>query len=85
MAMETKSPALENQLLASLRGETLQRLKPNLHLVSLESGRMLYSPDDTVEFVYFPRQGCMVSLLALTEDGETAEVGVTGYEGVVGI
>ena len=27
----------------------------------------------------------MVSLLALTEDGDTAEVGVTGYEGVVGI
>jgi len=27
----------------------------------------------------------MVSLLALTEDGDTAEVGVTGYEGVIGV
>jgi len=27
----------------------------------------------------------MVSLLAITEDGDTAEVGVTGYEGVIAI
>jgi CRP-like cAMP-binding protein len=41
--------------------------------------------DDVVPFAYFPRKGCMISLLAVTEDGDTAEVGVTGFEGVVAI
>ena len=75
----------ENQLLASLPDETLKRLKPTLQLVKLEHGKIVYHVDDKVEFAYFPRKGCMISLLAVTEEGDTAEVGVTGYEGAIGI
>ena len=85
MAKEPQPVDVENQLLASLPGESLKRLKPHLQLVNLVSGHNLYTVDDRVEFAFFPRKGCMVSMLALTEDGDTAEVGVTGYEGVIGI
>jgi CRP-like cAMP-binding protein len=85
MATETRPAELENQLLASLPDESLKRLQPHLELVHLESGKTLYTIDDKIPFAYFPKKGCMVSLLALTEDGETAEVGVTGFEGVIGI
>src|SRR5436305_14386619 len=63
----------ENQLLASMSAETLKRLKPQLSLVHLESGKVLYGVDDKIEFVYFPRRGAMVSLLAVTEEGDTVE------------
>src|SRR6267154_590514 len=85
MATEIRPAEIENQLLASLSEESLKRLKPHLQIVHLDHGQMLYRPDESVTFAFFPRKGCMVSLLAVTEDGDTAEVGVTGYEGVVGI
>jgi CRP-like cAMP-binding protein len=84
MATDTRD-GIQNQLLESLPEETLKRLKPHLQSVHLESGRIVYTVDDEVPFAYFPKKGCMVSMLALTEDGDTAEVGVTGFEGVIGI
>jgi CRP-like cAMP-binding protein len=85
MATQTRSPVNENQLLGSLPDETMRRLRGHLQHVDLESGLVLYSIDDPVPFAYFPQRGCMVSQIALTEDGDSAEVGVTGYEGVIGI
>jgi CRP-like cAMP-binding protein len=85
MATDMRSPEVQNQLLQSLPDETLRRLRPHLQSVYLESGKVLYSVDDDVPYAYFPQRGCMISLLAATEDGDTAEVGVTGFEGVVGI
>lgn len=85
MTPEVQRQPEENQLLSSLPDETLKRLQPHMQLVHLEHGRVIYRVDDKVEFAYFPRKGCMVSLLAVTEDGDTAEVGVTGSEGVIGV
>src|SRR5690349_18663997 len=85
MPTEMRSPDLQNQLLASLPEESLRRLRPLLQRVRLESGISIYGVDDPVPFAFFPIHGCMISLLANTEDGDTAEVGVTGYEGAVGI
>jgi len=85
MAPPSKDGSLENELLASLSAETLKRLKPQLSPARLDWGKVLYGVDDQIEFAYFPRRGTMVSLLAVTEEGDTAEVGVTGHEGVVGV
>jgi len=85
MPTEMRSPDLQNQLLASLPEESLRRLRPLLQRVRLESGLTIYGVDDPVQFAFFPMHGCMISLLANTEDGDTAEVGVTGSEGGVGI
>jgi CRP-like cAMP-binding protein len=85
MPNDARSPESQNQLLESLPDETLKRLRPHLQKVHLDLGKTLYHVDDPVEYIYFPLHGTMVSLLAISEDGDTAEVGVTGYEGVVGI
>lgn len=47
-------------------------------------GMQLSSPNEVVEFVYFPVAG-LVSIDALTGSGESVEVGVIGREGVAGV
>jgi CRP-like cAMP-binding protein len=74
----------ENRLLAALPQEEYQRLLPHLELVRLTQGRILYAPGDTIRYAYFLRGG-MVSLLSITQDGRTLEVGIIGNEGLVGI
>lgn len=59
-------------------------LQPYLEPVSLAPGVILYQAGDTIRHVYFPNNG-MVSLLSVTEQGQTVEVGFTGYEGMVGL
>ena len=83
--MATLPRQMQNQLLEALPAETLKRLRPALQPVRLESGAVTYTVDDEVRHAYFPKRGCMVSLLAVTEDGDTAEVGVVGHEGAVGL
>jgi len=52
--------------------------------VRLTPGKILYDVGDTVRHAYFPRGG-MISLLSITEDGRTVEVGMVGNEGMIGL
>ncbi len=74
----------ENRLLASLDTVELERLRPHLELVSLTLGQVIYESGGHITHVYFLTDS-IISLLYLMENGATAEIGVTGYEGVVGI
>lgn len=80
---ETHTP-LQNTLLAALPAEVQQRLFPYLKLEYLPLGDVLYESGQTVSKVYFPIDA-IVSLLYMTESGASAEIGMVGYEGVVGI
>jgi CRP-like cAMP-binding protein len=51
--------------------------------VTLASGDILYEAGDRIAEFYFLDSG-MTSLLSTTEDGSTIEVGMVGYEGLVG-
>lgn len=73
-----------NHLLAALPAEVLQRLLPNLELVPLPLGKVLYESGDTLRHVYFPID-CIVSLLYVMENGSSAEISVVGKEGIIGI
>lgn len=73
-----------NYLLAALPSEVLERLRPNLELVSLPLGKVLYESGDTLRHVYFPVD-CIVSLLYVMENGASAEISVVGREGIIGI
>lgn len=86
MMQNPNQPAnpLENRLLAALPEASLERLQPHLELVSLKLGQVLYEAGGRMTHVYFPTNS-IISLLYLMENGATAEIGVTGYEGVVGI
>jgi CRP-like cAMP-binding protein len=57
---------------------------PNLELVALPLGKVLYESGDTLRHVYFPVD-CIVSLLYVMEDGASAEISVVGKEGIIGI
>lgn len=75
---------VENRLLAALPAQEYSRLLPNLETVSLELKQLLYTPGETIEYVYFPNHG-IVSLLVILEGSIAAEVGVVGIEGMVGL
>jgi CRP-like cAMP-binding protein len=75
---------VENRLLAALPMIELERLRLHLELVSFTLGQVIYEAGGHMTHVYFPTD-CIISLLYLMENGATAEIGVTGYEGVVGI
>ncbi len=74
----------DNLLLAALPEEDWQRLQPNLHLVDMPLGQVLYEPNGPMEYVYFPVDA-IVSLLCYTEDGGSAEIAIVGNEGIVGV
>ena len=80
----TKREALLNRLLAGVSGEELARLLPNLELVQLKLGDVIYESGERMGDVYFPTTG-IISLLYIMENGSSAEIGVVGNDGMVGI
>ena len=77
-------PLFKNRLLAALPETELNFLKPHFEPVSFPPGTILYQSGDDIRHTYFPGSG-MVSLLSVTEQGQTVEVGFTGFEGMVGL
>jgi CRP-like cAMP-binding protein len=76
--------ALKNHLLAALPPDEFERISGNLHPVSLKLGHVLHETGDKMNYVYFPTTAIM-SLLYIMENGSTAEIGVVGNDGVLGI
>ncbi|MEJ2680914.1 MAG: Crp/Fnr family transcriptional regulator [Gammaproteobacteria bacterium] len=73
----------KNYLLDALPEYVQKRLLPNLELVKLPRGMVLYEPGDTLKSVYFPTN-CILSMLYVMEDGASAEISVVGNEGMLG-
>jgi CRP-like cAMP-binding protein len=73
-----------NHLLAAVPAEELARLKTDLQPVSLELGEVVYESGEELEFIYFPTTA-IISLLYIMENGSTAEIGMAGNDGLVGI
>ena len=77
------SPA-QNHLLAALPAPEFDRLLPHLELVAMPLGEALYESGGKLQHVYFPTSS-IVSLLYVLENGASAEIAITGNEGLVGI
>ena len=73
-----------NRLLAALPEKNYQALLPLLERVELPLGMALYESGAKQAHVYFPTSS-IVSLLYVLEDGASAEIAITGNEGLVGI
>jgi CRP-like cAMP-binding protein len=73
-----------NHLLASLPHESLERLQANLEPMTFALGEVVYESGAHMRHVYFPTTS-HISLLYTMIDGSTAEMGLVGNEGVVGI
>ena len=76
--------AKTNRLFAALPEEDYARLSHALELIELSANQFLYDFGDEIPYLYFPVTG-IVSLLYTTETGATAEMGMVGRCGVVGI
>jgi CRP-like cAMP-binding protein len=74
----------DNRLLATLPEEDYQALLPFLESVNLPLGSAVYESGGAQGYVYFPTSS-IVSLLYVLADGASAEIAVTGSEGLVGI
>ena len=77
-------PPTRNQILGMLPATDYHRLLPHLHMVELELGHSLYESGGALEHVYFPVEG-IVSLLYVTQGGNSAELAVVGSEGMIGV
>ena len=75
---------VENLLLAALPRDEFERLVPQLQQVSFSLGEVVYEFGGQLDYVFFPTNS-IVSLLYTMENGTSAEMGLTGNDGVVGI
>jgi CRP-like cAMP-binding protein len=74
----------QNALLAALSAAECARLAKDLELVPLALGQILYDSGQTMSHAYFPTD-CIVSLLYVMKNGESAEIAIVGNEGMIGI
>jgi CRP-like cAMP-binding protein len=74
----------QNHLLAALPVADYARLLPDLELIPMPLGWVVYEPGGQIGYLYFPTTS-IVSLLYVMENGASAEIAITGNEGLVGI
>jgi CRP-like cAMP-binding protein len=83
---ERRNPAgksIRNTVLLSTSDSDFSLLRPHLEYVDLPSHLVLHEPGK-MEFAYFPNRG-FISLVVVMKDGRTAEAGMVGNEGFIGI
>src|SRR5476651_2052921 len=74
----------QNHLLAALPAADYARLLPDLELTPMPLGWAVYESGGKLGYLYFPTTS-IVSLLYVMESGASAEIAITGNEGLVGI
>lgn len=78
----TQTPA--NRLLALLPSSDRVRLRPHLKPFALAYRQSLYRANKPIEYIYFIESG-VGSLVNTMRNGDAAEVGTIGNEGLVGL
>ena len=84
MALPTTPNPRQNHLLNALPAAEWARIEPQLELVPMTLGEVLYESGISLRHVYFPTDS-IVSLLYVMENGSSAEIAVVGNEGMVGV
>lgn len=80
----TQTAALRNRILIGLPREQYEGLFSNLTKRRLNTHQILYDAGDDIRCAYFINDG-MASLMSISPDGNSIEVGNVGNEGIVGI
>lgn len=83
-APSSTSDPTGNRILAALNVNEYQHFSSQLERVSLTQGEVVFEPGDEIDYVYFP-ETAVFSMLCMMENGDTAEVGPVGREGLVGL
>jgi CRP-like cAMP-binding protein len=79
-----RADAPANRLLGLLPPKDYRRLRPNLQPILLTYRQSLYRARKSIDFVYFIETG-VGSLVNTMANGQAAEVGTIGNEGMVGL
>jgi CRP-like cAMP-binding protein len=72
----------KNTLLKALDGEIIERLR--LQQVKFELKHEIENPGDPIDHLYFLEEG-MASMTTTFKDGSQVEVGMFGFESVIGV
>jgi CRP-like cAMP-binding protein len=80
---DANGSAVKNVLLLSIPDVEFDMLRPHLQCTELPHNYLMHEQGDKLEFAYFPNTG-MVSLVVISVDGRSVEVGIMGKEGMVG-
>jgi CRP-like cAMP-binding protein len=83
-APEITQAETQNRLLKSLPPEDYERLRPHLQPAEFKYKMSMYQADEKIDFVYFIETG-VASLVNTMKNGNAAEVGTIGNEGMVGL
>jgi hypothetical protein len=73
-----------NKLLAALPREEYRHILPFLELTSFSFGETIYESNERPGYAYFPITS-VASLIYTMKDGASAEMGMVGNEGLIGI
>ncbi len=73
-----------NRLLAALEPDDFMIVDAHLEIVALQQDQVLYEAGDRMRHAYFPHDS-VVSMVAVLDDGRSAEMAVYGREGALGI
>jgi CRP-like cAMP-binding protein len=76
--------SIGNIILLSLPDKEYNLLRPHLEAADLPQYEILEEPGQRIDYAYFLNDG-MTSLVALSRDGRSVEVGIVGKEGMVGM
>ena len=71
---------IQNGLLRSMPGATLERLRPHLEVVEAKRGLILSRLGSRVRYINFVNRG-LISLVKTMQDGRTIEISAVGTEG----
>ena len=74
----------KNFILAQLPPDEIESLQPAMQMARMTPEDLIFRANERVEYVYFPITA-MLSWIATTSEGERVEVGVVGWEGMVGV
>ena len=83
MRTDAAGKPVRNVLLSSIPEEEFTALRPLLEPLDLPRYLILHDAGQGIEYLYFLNEG-MASLVVVTHDGQSVEVGVVGREGIVG-
>jgi CRP-like cAMP-binding protein len=81
---DSAGKAVSNVILLSLPDDEYNLLRPHLEPAELPQYEILHETGEKIDFTYFLNHG-MTSLVALSGDGRSVEVGIVGKEGMVGM
>jgi CRP-like cAMP-binding protein len=73
-----------NHIRAAMPKTELQRWEPQLELVDMPLGQVVFEPGGELHYAYFPLTA-IVSLLYVMDNGESAEIALVGNDGVLGV